>query len=152
MKKRFERAAVVLVVVFVAAQFVRPEPANSTTDPNQSIQAQAGTASGLAAALDRSCGDCHSNHTVWPWYTQVAPLSCVMASTVTEARKAVNFSEWGTYSPAARRTLLSASCDDVSDGKMPGPYTWVRPEARLSPREIETICAAARQAEASAAP
>ncbi len=64
MKKRFERAAVVLVVVFVAAQFVRPEPANSTTDPNQSIQAQAGTASGLAAALDRSCGDCHSNHTV----------------------------------------------------------------------------------------
>ena len=49
MKKRFERAAVVLVVVFVAAQFVRPEPANSTTDPNQSIQAQAGTASGLVA-------------------------------------------------------------------------------------------------------
>jgi hypothetical protein len=147
---RFRWLAAALVVVFVAAQFVRPEPANPTMDPKQSIQAQAGTASGLAAVLDRSCGDCHSNHTAWPWYTHVAPLSWLMASAVTEGRKAVNFSEWGTYSPAAQRTLLSASCDDVSGGKMPGPYTWVRRETRLSPQDIETICAAARQADASA--
>jgi hypothetical protein len=55
------------------------------------------------------------------------------------------------YSPAAQRTLLSASCEDVSSGKMPGPYTLVRPETKLSPQDVQTICTAARQAEANAA-
>ena len=41
--------------------------------------------------------------------------------------------------------LLAASCDDVKSGKMPGPYTRLRPETRLSPQDVETICAAARQ-------
>lgn len=74
-----------------------------------------------------------------------------MAYGVTEGRKAVNFSEWAAYPPEVQRTLLSASCQDVSDGKMPGPYTLLHPETRLSAQDIETICAAARQAEADAA-
>jgi hypothetical protein len=74
-----------------------------------------------------------------------------MAYGVRQGRKAVNFSEWATYPPEAQRTLLSASCQDVSDGKMPGPYTLLRPETRLSAQDVETICAAARRTEASAA-
>ena len=41
--------------------------------------------------------------------------------------------------------LLAVSCDDAKSGKMPGPYTRLRPETRLSPQDVETICAAARQ-------
>ncbi len=104
-----------------------------------------GTASGLVPILDRACRDCHSNGTVWPWYTQVAPLSWLMARGIAEGRKAVNFSEWGSYSSNRQRTLLAESCSDVSAGKMPGLWTLLQPEARLSPRDIETICAAARQ-------
>jgi hypothetical protein len=89
--------------------------------------------------------------TVWPWYTQVAPVSWLMAQAVTEGRKAVNFSEWSAYSPDQQRTLLAVSCDDATSGRMPGPYTLVRPETRLSPQDIETICVAARQAEANTA-
>jgi hypothetical protein len=105
----------------------------------------------LAAVVDRSCGDCHSNATEWSsWYTQVAPLSWLMAHEVTEGRKAVNFSEWGGYTPEQRRSLLSLSCDDVKSGKMPGPYPFFKAETRLAARDIETICAAARQSEAKA--
>ena len=50
-----------------------------------------------------------------------------------------------------QRTLLAVSCDDATSGKMPGPYTLVRPETRLSAQDIETICEAARQAEANTA-
>jgi hypothetical protein len=150
MKKRLERAAVVLVVVFAAAQLVRPDRTNPATDVSRTIQAHVGTASTLAAVLDRSCRDCHSNKTVWPWYTQVAPVSWLMARGVAEGRKAVNFSEWAGYPPAAQRTLLSASCDAASSGKMPGPYTLLRPETRLSAQDVETICAAARQADTRA--
>jgi len=151
MSRRLKQAAVVFVVVFAVAQLVRPERANPPTDPARAIQAHVGTTSGLPAILNRACSDCHSNATVWPWYTQVAPFSWLMARGVAEGRKAVNFSDWGAYSPNQQRTLLAASCDDVSTGRMPGPWTLLHPEARLSPQDIETICAAARQADTRAA-
>jgi len=149
--RRLKQAAVVFVVVFAAAQFVRPERANPATDPNRTIRAHMGTASTLTAVLDRACSDCHSNNTVWSWYTHVAPVSWLMAYGVTKGRNAVNFSEWAAYSPEQQRLLLAASCDDVTNGKMPGPYTLLHPEMRLSARDIATICAASRQAEANAA-
>ena len=151
MNRRLKQAAILTAVVVVAAQLVRPERANPVTDANRTIQAQMPTGSGLVAVLDRSCRDCHSNRTVWPWYTQVAPLSWLMAQAVTEGRNAVNFSEWTRYQPAQQRLLLAMSCDDARKGKMPGAYSVLRPETRLSPQDVETICAAARQADARAA-
>jgi hypothetical protein len=151
MRRRLKQVGVVFVVVFAAAQLVRPERANPPTDPNRTIQAHIGSASGLVTVLDRSCRDCHSNETVWPWYTQIAPVSWLMASGVSEGRKAVNFSEWVAYSREQQRDLLVASCEDARESRMPGPYAWLRPETRLSAQDIETICAAARQIEANAA-
>ena len=154
MWRRLKKAAVVFVVVvavaFAAAQLVRPERTNPATDSTRTIQAYAGTA--LVAVLDRACGDCHSNATVWARYTQIAPLSWVIAGGVTRGRKALNFSEWGAYSPDERRELLDVSCLDASDGSMPmRPYLLLRPEARLSAQDVAIICAAARQAGAKPA-
>jgi hypothetical protein len=149
--RRLKQVAIVIVVVFAAAQFVRPERANPTTDVSRTIQAHMPAGSPLVAVLDRSCRDCHSNQTVWPKYAQVAPLSWLMAQAVKEGRNALNFSEWAEYQPAQQRLLLATSCDAATSGKMPGVYTLVRPETRLSPQDIETICAAARQADTRAA-
>ena len=151
MSKRLKQAAVVFVVVFAAAQLVRPERANPPTDVNRTIQSHMGTTSGVAAVVNRACRDCHTNATVWPAYTQVAPLSWLMAYAVTEGRKTVNFSEWAAYTPEQQRTLLARSCQDMTEGKMPGAYTLLRPETRLSAQDIETVCAAARQAKTNAA-
>ena len=151
MNRRVKQAAIVFVVVVVAAQLVRPERANPATDSNRTIQAHMPVGSGLVAVPDRSGRDHHSNGTVWPWYTHVAPLSWLMAQAVREGRNAVNFSEWAGYQPAQQRVLLAMSCDDATKGKMPGAYTVLRPETRLSPRDVETICAAARQADTRAA-
>ncbi len=144
MSKRLQQVAVALVVVFAVAQLIRPSHANPATDPTHTIQAQVGSSSGLAAVLDRSCRDCHSNATVWPGAAQIAPLSWLMASAVRQGRQVVNFSEWTTYPPERQRALLAESCKAVKEGKMPGAYTMVRPETRLSPQDIETICAASR--------
>jgi hypothetical protein len=152
MSRRLKLAAIVFVAVVAAAQLVRPERANPPTDPSRTIQAHVGTASGLVTVLDRSCGDCHSNATAWSsWYTRIAPFSWLMAHEVTEGRKAVNFSDWAAYSPSQQRMLLAVSCDDAKSGKMPGPYTFFKPETRLSSEEVKTICEAARQADAHAA-
>ena len=150
MSRRLKQVALGVLVLFAASQFVRPERASPPTDVSRTIQAQVGTASGLVAVLDRACRDCHSNATVWPWYTQVAPVSWLMAYGVTKGRNAVNFSDWGAYSPDQQRILLAVSCDDVTHGKMPGPYTLLHPETRLSAHDVETICAAARDVNAHA--
>jgi hypothetical protein len=126
----------------VAAQLVRPDRTNPPIDERRTLHAHAETA-GLADLLDRSCGDCHSNLIVWHWYTRVAPVSWLMAYGVTKGRKAVNFSEWSTYAADERRNLLTMSCDDARSGKMPGAYTLLRPETRLSSKDVAAICAAA---------
>lgn len=152
MSRRLKRAAVVLLVVFAAAQLARPARTNPPIDANRTLQARMGTASGLGDVLDRACGQCHSNATEWPWYTNIAPVSWLMAYGVKQGRKAVNYSEWAAYPPERQRALLVASCQDASSGKMPGsPYTQLYPKTRLSPQDVETICAAAHQAEADAA-
>lgn len=151
MRRRLTQTAVAFVVILALAQLVRPGRTNPPIDPSRTIQAQAGM-NGLGAVLDRSCGDCHSNATAWSsWYTQVAPLSWLMAHEVAAGRQAVNFSEWAAYTPEQRRTLLAGSCDDAKSGKMPGPYPFFKPDTRLSAQDIQTICAAARQTDAKAA-
>jgi len=149
--RRLKGVTIGFVVVFVAAQLIRPGRANPPTDATRTIRAHVST-KGLGTVLDRSCADCHSNATVWSsWYTQIAPFSWLMAHEVAEGRKAINFSEWDAYSVAQQRILLAASCEDAKSGKMPGPYTFFKPETRLSGQDIETICAAARETEAKTA-
>src|SRR5262245_11455552 len=152
MSRRLKQAATVLVVLFAAAQLIRPDRTNPPIDESRTIQAHMGTEGGLVAILDRACGDCHSNATVWPSYTEVAPMSWLMAYGVSEGRKAVNFSEWAAYSPTQQRMLLADSCRDASSGKMPGGiYIALRPQAQLSAQDVETICSAAREAKGVAA-
>ena len=152
MTRRLTQAAVVFIVLFAAAQLVRPDRTNPPTDPGRTIRAHVAETSQLPAVLDRACGECHSNNTAWPSYAQIAPLSWVLARAVAEGRNAVNYSEWGAYSPAQQRALLAASCDDARSGKMPGgAWTLLHPEARLSNQDVETICAAARQVQTNTA-
>ena len=140
MSRRLKLAFLALVAVFAAAQLIRPSRINPPIDASRTIQAVLGPGSGVAAVVDRSCRDCHSNGTEWRWYTQVAPLSWLMARSVAEGRQVVNFSEWASYPPDRQRALLAASCQAASDGKMPGFYAAVRPETKLSAQDIKTIC------------
>ncbi len=47
------------------------------------------------AIARRSCYDCHSNETTWPWYSKVAPMSWLAQNDIREGRRALNFSTWG---------------------------------------------------------
>jgi hypothetical protein len=65
--------AIVLVVGLVGIQFVRPARTNPPVDKSQTIEAFTQMTPEVTSILDRSCRDCHSNQTVWPWYSNVAP-------------------------------------------------------------------------------
>lgn len=148
MGRRLRKAGVVfaagLAVLLAAAQLIRPERTNPPTEASRTIEASAGISPLLVTVLDRSCNDCHSNGTVWSRYTRIAPVSWLVNYSVKSGRKALNFSEWAGYTPRQQHDLLTASCRDASQGKMPGSvYTMLRPEARLSATDISAICVAA---------
>jgi len=143
--KILPRIAIGIVILFAAAQLIRPDRTNPPIDPARTIQAQAGITPQFATVLDRACNDCHSNATRWPWYTEVAPVSWIMAGGVKHGRKAVNFSEWSGYPAEQQKVLLNLSCQDAKQGRMPmSAYTALHPEAKLSAQDIETLCAVAR--------
>ncbi|HEX5043710.1 MAG TPA: heme-binding domain-containing protein [Candidatus Polarisedimenticolaceae bacterium] len=87
----------------------------------------------VLAVLQRSCFDCHSNQTRWPWYAYVAPVSWRVADDVHEGRKELNFQEWNRASARKRARVAAKVWDEVQEGKMPLPnYLRMHPEARLS--------------------
>jgi hypothetical protein len=53
--------------------------------------------------LVRACGNCHSNHTDWPWYSHVAPVSWWITQHVREGREKLDFSDWERYSAWQKR-------------------------------------------------
>jgi hypothetical protein len=81
-RRRLRQAAVVFIIVFAAAQFVRPERANPATDAPRTIQAHVGSASGFVASWIARAATVTRTR-AWPWYTQLAPVSWLMAQAVT---------------------------------------------------------------------
>ena len=129
---------ILLVSVFVGMQFV-PTPGVSKTSTTGTHTAEMINPR-VGKILDRSCQDCHSNRTAWPWYSHVAPVSWFVAKHVNKGREILNFSEWATQPPSEGERMLI--CDAVSDGRMPlSGYTAIHRNARLSKRDVEVICA-----------
>src|ERR1043166_829876 len=102
MRRVLKIIAILLVVLVVGIQAIRPARTNPPFDESQTINAKTQMTPEVAAIFDRSCRDCHSNKTVWPWYTNVAPVSWWLSNHVNDGRRAMNMSEWGRI-PAERK-------------------------------------------------
>jgi len=99
----------------------------------------------VAAVLRRSCMDCHSNQTVWPWYSYVAPVSWLVERDVRGGRDQLNLSNWDQYSFQRREKLLADIATAVKNREMPLPqYLAVHRHARLSDTETDIVYGWAR--------
>ena len=131
----------ILLLIVVALQFVRPERTNPPVDPTARMQVHVQVPADVQAILDRSCRDCHSNETRWPWYSAVAPMSFLLVHDVTEGRDELNFSEWSDYDAETEGKQLQHICEEVRDGDMPiQAYALVHPQAKLSSQDVERLC------------
>ena len=145
MKKALKWAALALLLLFVAAQAYRPDRTNPSVDESKTLAANARVTPGAAAILERSCNDCHSSRTRWPWYSQISPVSWFLKSHVEDGRRELNVSEWGTYAPRKRERKLHEICEQVEAGEMPiKSYLPLHPSARLSDEDKRVLCEWAR--------
>ena len=141
MRKILKWIAITLLIVFVGMQFVRPAKTNPPIDQSQTIEAHTQMTPQVAAIFDRSCNDCHSNKSRWPWYSNVAPASWLVIGHVNDARRDMNLSEWGKRDRDRQSRKLQQICDEVTDGAMPlGSYTPLHPGSKLSAADIKTLC------------
>jgi len=87
------------------------------------------------ALAQRACFDCHSNTTVWPAYSQVAPISWLVAHDVDEARAALNFSEFNR----PQRHADDAAEEVEKDEMPPAMYRLMHSGARLTDAERDQL-------------
>jgi hypothetical protein len=86
MQFRIKHALLAVLLVIIAIQFVPVKRDNPASETAQAIESVTTVPADVHAILQRSCADCHSNRTRWPWYSQVAPVSWLVAQDVHEGR------------------------------------------------------------------
>jgi hypothetical protein len=128
-------------VAFVAMQVVRPTRANPKVDPTKTMQAVLVVPPAIDAIFARACNDCHSSLTRWPWYSEVAPASWLVAQDVRQGRKELSFSEFGAYSPKKQAHKLDEICEMVESGDMPiASYALLHADAKLTLVDKTRVC------------
>lgn len=135
-----KRALLAVIVIFALMQFSRPARENPASDPSMALAAHVEVPADVATLLTDCCSDCHSNDTAWPWYSNVAPVSWLVARHVEEGREHLNLSEWGAYTPYRAQHKLEEMAEEVKEGEMPlKVYLPAHPEAKLDSDQRERL-------------
>jgi hypothetical protein len=141
MKKTLKIIAIVLFIAFVAIQFYRPDQIAPLIVEAETLEAATEVPETVGRILTRSCNDCHTNKTNYPWYSQIAPASLFLASHIDDGRRHLNFSIWNTYETRRKRRKLGEICEQITERYMPLPsYLWIQWSAQLSDEDVKTLC------------
>lgn len=123
-----------LLVVAIGIQLVPVDRSNPPVRNDLHAPAE------VKEILVRSCYDCHSNATHWPWYAKVAPVSWLVAHDVQEGREELNFSDWGAYDTRRQAKLAVEMVEAVEKRDMPmAIYIYLHAEAKLTGTEIGVL-------------
>ena|SRR5689334_21225971 len=141
LKKILKIAVIVLVVAFLIGQFIRPDFTNPPVVEAETLRASMQVPADVERVLERSCSDCHSNETKYPWYAKITPSNWYLKNHIDEGRRELNLSVWNTYSPKKKAKKLEEVCEQVEQGEMPLPsYLWIHRDAALAPGDAELLC------------
>ena len=134
MKKRLFQAGAFLILVFGAIQLI---PLDQTNPP---VEEDIQTPHHIKVILKQACYDCHSHETVWPWYSNMAPVSWLLIWDVRKGREELNFSTWNRYNPTKQKKFLREIWEEVEEGEMP-PWFYLplHPDSFLSAHDRQQI-------------
>ena len=132
---------VLAAAVLILIQFFRPEKNLGELVSDTDLIQVTEVPDTLAGIFLNACYDCHSNHTRYPWYGNVAPFSWYLNHHVIEGKAHLNFSSWGIMDKAQKVTALDQICEESKSGTMPlQSYVWIHRSAKLSESDMQAIC------------
>ena len=137
----FKRLYLVLLLLFVAIQFIHPGHNLSPGPGPNDIAAHNPVPPEVSQLLQVACYDCHSNNTRYPWYASVQPVGWWLAGHIHDAKRHLNFSEFDGYSPQLAAKKLDLAMTEVREHDMPlHSYTLIHADARLTPEDVKLFC------------
>ena len=140
MKRHFTLLVACLAALSVSSAIVHPFGAVKSKEFAGPLLRDARIDPQVMATLERSCQNCHSGNTAWPWYSYIAPVSWLIENDVRKGRSRMNLSRWPDYSVEEREKILSEVATVVKNGEMPLPqYTLMHPDAKLSEADVDQI-------------
>lgn len=129
-----------IIAVFFLIQFIPVTLPENINDLSNDIILTEKAPENIKLILSKSCYDCHSSQTNYPWYSYVAPVSWLIAKDTREGREELNFSDWAELSKRKKIGLLKDIAEEVEEKKMPLEiYTVVHRNAKLTDEEISAI-------------
>lgn len=141
MKKALKIFVIILLSGFVVIQFFRPDFTNPPVTEAETLESAAPVPENVRGILKRSCYDCHSNTTLYPWYSKIQPSAWFLKNHIDDGRRHLNFSVWNTYETKKKRHKLEEVCEQLEGKFMPLPsYLWIHWDAALSDEERKLVC------------
>ena len=131
---------IVLVTVLVVIQFIPRNRNASLSQSPERITKVYPVSLGVEAIFKKSCYDCHSNHTNYPWYAKVQPLRYMLDNHIKGGKSELNFDEFDAYTARKKRSRLRAIGESLDEGSMPlASYTLIHRDAILTEKDKETL-------------
>lgn len=143
MTKVFKWFGLVLVAFLIVGQFFRIDKVNPEIVEERQFDVIEEVPASVMATLRTSCYDCHSNESKYPWYSNVAPISWMVAKHIKDGRAELNFSEWGKYASDKRGQKMEEAIEEIKEGEMPmKTYVLMHADAKLTePAQTELFSA-----------
>lgn len=142
----------ILLFFFILIQVFRPSKNKGAASGPEDITQVYTVPGAVLSILKKSCYDCHSNQTVYPWYNNVAPASWWMAYHVDEGKRELNFTLFKQYTPGRRAESLEAIAEAVKYDRMPlGSYLFMHRSASLTDQQKTLLINWASHAKKSSA-
>lgn len=137
---RIKAGLLALLIILLAIQLIQPARNHNGQAVNEDISKISRVPEQVQGIFKKSCYDCHSNQTEYPWYTYIQPVGLWMNSHIREGKEELNFSEFAAYSKRRQLSKLKSIGESIQDGKMPlSSYTFIHQNARLSENEKALI-------------
>lgn len=138
--KIVKKILILLLVVFVIAQFFGPEKNDGDITKIETFIAETNPPENVKQILKESCFDCHSDKTRYPWYFNITPVNYWIADHIEHGKGDLNFSEWSSYSLKRKEHKMEEVWEEVKKKEMPlDSYTWTHSEANLTDEQIEAV-------------
>ena len=138
--KPIKKIALVLVIVFVAIQFIQPAHNKSGQVLPTDFTIVYSVPNNVQTILQNACYDCHSNNTSYPWYSNIQPMAWIMRRHIDNGKEKLNFSEFGSYSSRRQISKLKGMANQIKDEEMPiASYKMMHSKANLTKEEKSLV-------------
>ncbi len=138
--KIVKKILLVLLILFVIAQFFGPEKNSGDMASIAAFEAETKPSDDVKIILKNACYDCHSDVTRYPWYNNITPVNYWLNHHIEEGKEHFNVSKWEGNSVKRKDHKFEELIEEVEKGAMPlDSYTWTHGDAKLTDAQIKTL-------------